>query len=473
MNKPPKAMVLERWLLKSTLLPALLVIVLSAGVDYHLSNNIAQESQDAMLLRTAYALATRLTPDEPHETTLELAKHFDDQPHLLLASKQDAEINYVVIEDDGDLLVGSADLMPLAKMRMSSQAQPQFNNDEIKGQSVRTVQLSHPIGPLIHHILVSETRKKKTIATNQIFWNTLWPNLLLLLVISLVLLRGTRQAIEPLQNVCDNIDKRPAGDLSPIPIGHSPLEVQTLITAMNCLFHRLSIASQEQQMFLSGAAHQLRTPLAGIQTQLELAMDESTGVPHDRVVRVLQAIEGLSHCSQQMLALARSSSPAAEKQYFSTVDVCEVVQELGSIWLDTALKKNIELVFDLSPALVQGSRWMLQELFGNLLDNAIKYSPKDSEILIRCATTSGNHACIDIIDQGPGIPERQLNQVLTPFYRGSHPTISGSGLGLTIAHEIVKRHEGELVFLPTPKDLGTHVRVLLPLANPLLFHLNA
>lgn len=467
MNKPLKAMVLERLLLKSTLLPALLVIVLSAGVDYHLSNKIAQESQDAMLLRTAYALATRLTPDEANESPQELAKHFDDQPHLLLASKQDAEINYVVIENDGDLLVGSADLMPLAKLRMTNPSQPQFNDDEIKGQSVRTVQISHPIGPLIHHILVSETRKKKTIATNQIFWNTLWPNLLLVLVISLVLLRGTRQAIEPLQNVCNNIDMRPAGDLSPIPIGPSPLEVQTLITAMNRLFHRLSIASQEQQMFLSGAAHQLRTPLAGIKTQLELAIGESTGVPHDRIVRVLQAIEGLSHCSQQMLALARSSSPAEEKQTLTEVDMREVTQELGSIWLDTALKKNIELVFDLRPAPLHGSRWMLQELLGNLLDNAIKYSPRDSEILIRCATTTDHQACIEIIDQGPGIPDVQLAQVFTPFYRGSHPTISGSGLGLTIAHEIVKRHAGELAFLTKSPGQGTHVRVLLPLANPL------
>jgi two-component system, OmpR family, sensor histidine kinase TctE len=466
MKKPHQAIALERLLLKSTLLPAMWFIVLSACVDYRLSSNIAQETQDAMLLRTAYALAARLTPDEADESPQDLAKHLDDQPHLIPVSTHDAEINYAIIEDDGNLLAGSSELMTLARRHMSSEDVPQFDNKEFHGNPVRIVEFSKLIGKFNHHILVSETREKKANATNQLFWNTLWPNLLLLLVISLVLLRGIRKATEPLHIVCDHIDNRPTGDLSPIPIGHTALEVQTLITAMNRLLQRLSLANQEQQIFLSGAAHQLRTPLAGIQTQLELAIDESSTHSHERLTRILQAIQGLSHCSQQMLTLARSSSPANERQEFTNINLCEVARELGSIWLDTALKKNIELDFDLKPAPVHGSRWMLQELLGNLIDNAIKYSPDGCDIQIHCYTTQDQQACLEVIDQGPGIPELQLVHVFSPFYRGAHPTISGSGLGLTIANEIVKRHHGALTFLPLPPGHGTHVRVTFPAVRP-------
>ena len=457
-----KGIPLERLLLTTTLVPAMLVIVLSGWIDYLFASRMAQETQDAMLLRTAYALASRLMPDEDDESTKDLARHFNDEPQRLLQTREDEEIDFLVIENDGDILVGAPELKNVVNLQASSMANPLFSNDDLNGKSLRTVQFDHTIGTLKHHIVVSETRKKKTIATNQIFWNTLWPNLLLLLVICLVLLHGTRQAVRPLQAVCESIDQRDASDLSPIPKESTPQEIETLITAMNRLLDRLAAAKQEQQIFLSGAAHQLRTPLAGIQTQLELAIEECTGSPRERMVRVMHAIQGLAHCSQQMLALARSSWHAQEQASFVDFDLSDLAKDSGSAWLDTAIKKRIELVFELLPTLVHGSPWMLQEMLGNLLDNAIKYSPENTEIRVRCQPLATGQARLEVMDAGPGISEEEKSRVLDPFYRGAHPAISGSGLGLTIAHEIVKRHDGTIHFSQNANHQGTSITVVLP-----------
>lgn len=474
MRKHPEGIRLERLLLGSTLIPALFVIVFSGWADYVLASRIAHDTQDAMLLRTAYALASYLSSDEGESSAQEVAKHLSRSPDQLFKSAQTDEIEFLIQGSDGEILIGSPQLVALVHQPLPLPgAPPQFANQELQEQALRTVQIAHQTGAFTHYVLVKANSLKTTVATNRIFWSTLWPNLLLLMVISLVLMHGTRKALRPLQDVCTSMDERRAGDLRPISTKVTPLEIHTLITAMNRLLHRLAQATQEQQVFLSGAAHQLRTPLAGIQTQVELALEETTGRPHERMQRVLTAIEGLAHCSQQMLALARSSSQLDAQDAHTTFDLAEVAEDLGSIWLDTALKAQVELVFDLHATPVHGTRWMLQEMLSNLLDNAIKYSPPGGEVLVRCQTTADAQACLDIIDAGPGIPDDTQARVVSPFYRGNHPGIGGSGLGLTIVQEIIKRHDGKMQFLPNPTGPGTCVRVLLPVQEHNSCHFSA
>jgi len=208
--------------------------------------------------------------------------------------------------------------------------------------------------------------------------------MLLLGVVLLLLRRGIRQTLQPLQQLSATVDRREVNDLAPLSLVGIPGEITPLVGAINGLLGRVADATSEQQLFLSGAAHQLRTPLAGMQTQIELAAQEAPPRVRERLARVHDAMDRMSHCTQQMLALARASAQASSEQDQGQVALTELLEDAASNWLDLALKRQVELEFEIEPASCDGSRWMLQEMLGNLIDNAIQYSPPGARVSVRC-----------------------------------------------------------------------------------------
>ncbi len=309
--------------------------------------------------------------------------------------------------------------------------------------------------------MVAETTRKLDLAANKILSAIIWPNLVLIGATLLLVLAVVRFSLQPLDTLGAQIAARTPSDLSPIPDGDVPGEARPLVSALNRLLGNLDAAGHAQQLFLSNAAHQLRTPLAGLLTQLELAARALPAEARPRLERLQAATQRLAHSTHQMLAPARSSRDAlsAEETTRRPVELGSLFEDGASDFIDAALARQIDLGFEAAPARVNGSDWMLRELLANLLDNAIKYTPAGGHVTARCGTDETGAAWLEVEDDGPGIPEEERQRVFERFYRLGDSGVEGTGLGLAIVREVAERHDAVINLGAGAERHGTRIRI--------------
>lgn len=234
-----------------------------------------------------------------------------------------------------------------------------------------------------------------------------------------------------------------------------------MLARLNLLFELLREAAAAQQRFLADAAHQLRTPLAGLQTQIELVAAEGQFSEHgERLARINEATDRINHLVTQLLTFARAEPSTTATQSFQVVPLHELVEESASIFIDRALARNIDLGFDIAPARCAGIRWMLREALGNLIDNALRYTPAGGSVTVSSGLRDGR-PYLTVVDNGPGIPEAERGRVCDRFYRIPGASGDGCGLGLAIVREIAQLHGGELE-LADASGGGLHVALRFP-----------
>ena len=272
-----------------------------------------------------------------------------------------------------------------------------------------------------------------------------------MLLVWLALARG----IQPLNQLEERIRARSSDDLSPLDHRTVPLEVAPLVASVNDLLTRLNDSLATQKRFLTDAAHQLKTPLAGLRMQADLAQREGTST--EELKRSLQQIEHSSiratHTVNQLLALARAES-SSTLQAFAPCDVAHLTMEAVRDSVPRALEKHIDLGYDGAqpgdPGVwVDGNPTLLKELVRNLLDNAMNYTPssvdKPGVITARVlADPFGRMLVLQVEDSGPGVPESERDLIFQPFYRALGSGADGSGLGLPIVQEIARQHGAQL-----------------------------
>jgi len=257
-----------------------------------------------------------------------------------------------------------------------------------------------------------------------------------------------------------------AGDLSPIDEGAAPSEIAPLVGAMNELLDRLSANVQAQRRFVADAAHQLKTPLAGLRTQAELALRDAS--PEEMQASLRQLIMGSERATRlvnQLLLLARAENPNAVE--LGPTDLNAIAHEQTLQWVYQALTAKADLGFEGTETalIIPGNDILLAELLNNLIDNALRYTPSGSHVTVRVRHTS-THAILDVEDSGPGIPIEERERVFDRFYRVLGTRAEGSGLGLAIVREIAQKHHAQVQILEgtAHSDLpGTCIRVLFPL----------
>jgi len=289
---------------------------------------------------------------------------------------------------------------------------------------------------------------------------------LAVLLIWLALARG----IEPLHAVQQRIRRRSSGDLSPIDEEHIPEEVAPLVRAINHLLARLDESIRAQKHFLADAAHQLKTPLAGLRTQAELAGREIEAGQHDPAAlreslrQIARSSQSAAHMVNQLLAMARAEheEPAVRQ---GAVNLALLARDAVRDFVPRALERQIDLGFEGPPGSegtarppgprILGSALLLRELVRNLVDNALLYTPRDGAVTVRVIDDPfGQVAVLQVEDSGPGIPAGEREQVFRPFYRSLGTGVDGSGLGLAIVREIATRHGAEI----TLEDADTRRR---------------
>jgi signal transduction histidine kinase len=249
--------------------------------------------------------------------------------------------------------------------------------------------------------------------------------------------------LKPLDAVTEAATRRDAASLDPLPVDHVTQEIAPLVLEMNALLMRLGEALESQRQFVSNAAHELRTPLAALQLQIDnLAQCRSAADIESRIAELKSGVYRASRLVDQLLKMARFE--AAKEPPRLGVNLGELVKSCIASFIPIAEKKGIDLgmVKD-EPAMINANGDSLRILFDNLLDNAIRYSPEGGRIDVS-VSVSGKKASVEISDTGPGIPEHLIQHVFERFFRASGQEIEGSGIGLSLVKAIAARESAEV-----------------------------
>ena len=437
------------------LTPLLLLWPVSLALTWLVAQELANKPFDRALEYNAQALAQLVVVDGD-----EVQFYLPRPASELLRADDSDMVYYQVLGSHGAFLSGERDL-PLPPPAPDSRPfdQVQLRDDELRGVPIRVaaiwvrVPLNREVWALVQ---VAETREKRSVLAAEIIKGVMLPQFVILPLSVLLVWLALARGIKPLHRLEQRIRARKPDDLSPLNHKAVPQEVAPLVDAVNDLLRRLNDSMATQKRFLADAAHQLKTPLAGLRMQADLA--QRAGTSTEDLKRSLQQIGRSSiratHTVNQLLSLARAEGASTALQR-APCDLAELVIEVVQDCLPRAMDKHIDLGYDgAEPGqlaeLVWGNATLIQELVRNLVDNAINYTPS-SAAQPGMVTARVLHlplervVVVQVEDSGPGVPEAERDLVFQPFYRALGTEADGSGLGLPIVLEIARRHGAQVV----------------------------
>jgi two-component system sensor histidine kinase TctE len=432
------------------------VVALGAAgvfVDYMAEGKLIGESFDRALASTAIGLAARLETDRDGDLPAHLVATMRAVSRL---GDSDALV-YLVVDGEGQRIAGDLRLAPL--LRHESAQNPSLADAEFLGRPVRAVTYAYAGPDGRANIVVAEALDKRLADARRVLLPTAITNLLMALAMAAAAAVAVSFALRPLDALGQRVEGHEAQALRPMRLRGLPRETLPLVRALNRLMARLRRTTQARQDFIDNTAHQLRTPLTGLQAQLALLVAEPMPGPlRARVQGVQGGVQRLVHLTHQMLALARASHVEPAESPRQAVLLPDLLQQAASACLDAALAKGIDLGFDTAPASVQGSPWMLRELLVNLVDNAIQHTPAGATVTVRCGRLAGA-AFLEVEDDGPGIPASDRARVFDRHVRLAQGAGHGTGLGLAIVREIAASHQARVTLSDRPDGPGLRVRV--------------
>jgi two-component system sensor histidine kinase TctE len=438
------------------LTPLLLLWPVSLALTWLVAQGLANKPFDRALEYNAQALA-QLVMVQRGKVQFNLPQSASE---ILRADESDT-IFFQVRGVRGEYLAGERDL-PLP--HPTGEAPPSgtvlLRDEEYKGIDLRVayiwVRMPLP-GDSLALVQVAETREKRSVLATEIIKGVMLPQFVILPLAALLVWLALARGIKPLHRLEERIRARKPEDLSPINHKDVPLEVVPLVDSVNGLLERLDDSIATQKRFLADAAHQLKTPLAGLRMQADLAQREGTST--DELKRSLQQIGRSSmratHTVNQLLALARAESAVP------AMKPCNLVRIATDVVLDClprALDKHIDLGYEGAQAdgpgvWLNANATLLAELIRNLVDNAINYTPSSSEapgmVTVRVQADPSGHfgrvLLLQVEDSGPGVPQAERELIFQPFYRALGSEADGSGLGLPIVMEIARQHGAQVL----------------------------
>ncbi len=435
------------------LTPLLLLWPVSLVLTWLVAQGIAGKPFDRALEYNAGALAQLITVSK------DKAQFVLPLPARELLRTDDSDtVYYQVLGTEGEYLSGEKDLpLPPDDERLPP-GEVRMREVDFKGTDLRVaymwVRVDAPGGrPAL--VQVAETMDKRSVLATEIVKGVMLPQFVILPLAVLLVWLALVQAIKPLSRLEERIRARSPDDLSPLDVEAVPLEVVPMVSSVNDLLMRLKDSIATQKRFLADAAHQLKTPLAGLRMQADLAQRQ--GASADDLKQSLRQIGRSSiratHTVNQLLALARAESSGTVLAH-QPCDLAKLTMEVVRDCVPRALEKSIDLGYDgveagTPGASIQGNITLLKEMVRNLVDNAINYTPSTEEragvITARVLLDRFSGALVlQVEDNGPGIPPAERELVFQPFYRALGNEADGSGLGLPIVQEIARQHHADI-----------------------------
>ena len=430
---------LLNWLL-ILVLPSLLLGSVSA---YYTASYFSNLVYDRALFRVALAVAEQVDVKNG-EVKIDLP----ESTLKLIEFDIDDWIYYQIQDANHHVIFGYINLSPPAVMPKANQAV--YYETNFKQKALHMVAFNLPLTELGANgnvtILIGENTLKRDKMANEIVAIMLVPQILLILLIIFAINLGIKRGLISLENLKQLILKRQPGDINTLEEQDAPEELQPLLHAMNELLAKEKIAIDKRRNFLANAAHQLKTPLAGLKVQAEAALREKdfSHVQH-ALKQISNGSENLARLANQLLSLARAEPESGMNQEFEQLDLVMLVHKVSMDWVPKALDKNIDLGVkcQLKNLIINGNPLLLQELLNNLIDNAIRYNQAGAKITVGLALHDGE-AALSVKDDGVGIAINDQEKVFDRFYRvlGSHE--NGCGLGLAIVREIANQHQASV-----------------------------
>lgn len=475
----PGARSLHRQLLVWLLLPQVVLWVAAALFTYNLVGRYANEAIDASLAQASRALARQIKP-----TATGLFVDLPRSAQEILEADPSDRVLYAVSSPPGQFLLGDP-YLPSAQVEAPRLGEPYFydalypvsppGGEPVSGQRerVRVVALYLTYGTEgtsggTMLVQVARSRANREQLARNILVDTVLPLTALIGLMSLIVWAGIRAGLRPLQSLQRQVEGRAADALAPIELHAAPPEVRSLAGAINTLLESERSHVQAQKRFLSDAAHQLRTPLAGLKSQTELALAEAREPALvERLSRVHASAQRSARLVSQLLTLARTEPESLAALHRADVDLQDLASEVTAEWVPRALAAGVDLGFD-EPGddhapTVHGVEVLLREALSNLIDNAIRYAGRGATVTVRVRHVDA-HVRVEVEDNGPGVPEAERERMFERFVRGREDA-TGCGLGLAIVREVVQRHRGRVGLLAAAPH-GLIARVDIPILTP-------
>ncbi|WP_333844405.1 sensor histidine kinase [Pelomicrobium sp.] len=441
-------------------LPLLLVWPLSVVVTYFVAHAIADQAYDQELEARLHLLQERLRWRDGRLFLADPATESTATP----ASPDGLQTFYQVSSRDGTVLAGEA--APAISRPVEPEARVRFENGRFHGRHARLAYALRPVPGAAESpalvILVGETTERRDRLASSIVSGIILPQFLIVPFAMLLVLWALRRGLQPLERLQRDIRETHPDRLRPIDQDQAPEEIRPVVLAMNELIARLERLLQAQQRFVSHAAHQMRTPLAGLKTQAQLALrlDPAPELKAS-LEQIAASAQQASRLVSQLLALARAEATGAGVP-FVRLDLVPLVRETVAEFYDRAVEKGLELGFECEQpqAIVRGHGALLRELTSNLVDNALRYTPPPGSITVRVLARP--QVVLQVEDTGIGIDPKERALVFERFYRVLGTGEEGSGLGLAIVRSIAEAHGASISLESNPAGIGTRVSVAFP-----------
>lgn len=427
----------------SLLIPLLgCVCIASAVLSFYLVTNFSQEYFDWDLINSADSVVGRMRVQQEKVVV-------DLPPSALAILRKDEsdKFYYSVSGSKGEVISGDRNLPKPAQNL--EEDKPAIRTDTISGETVRIVEVKVPMRETAEDFVivqVAETMKSRKQFQQKMLLSVGVPQLLMVILGLSAVWYGVVKILTPLKQLQSQLAKRSQADLSPLADNNIPEEVYPLVKAINTLFERSHEEIKTHQRFIANAAHQLRTPLAGLKTYSSIGkeMTEEKELKHV-VLELDQGIDRASRMVNQLLALARTDvHDSANTGNTQQVDLNFLVSDVVSELVDSAIRKNLKLTYEGtdSAVTISGESPGLRHLVSNLIENAILYTPPEGSITVRLE--GGTRVRLVVADTGPGIPEQEQEKIFERFYRILGTGGSGSGLGLSIVKEVANAHNATI-----------------------------
>jgi two-component system sensor histidine kinase TctE len=443
---------ISRQLILWLAIPLMMVALCGALIHYFYNVAPVVISSDRRLKDAANALMAHVVVKQGH-VALDLNSNV--RPSL----PHSDSIKYALRDSSGNLLAGDAQL-PI--VTLDSENTQLLAMAQVDGRSVRTLttRFDSPAGLTtitVADIKVTSEPEARFGLMSTLLWDFVQLDITLVLVWV-----GIQLGLRPVRRLRDEIARRSPLDLRPIVESSVPREIAPVVVTLNRLFGMLRTSVQSQQQFIADTAHQLRTPITGMQAQLGLLISEPAAQPvKARLLTLQEGVKQLAHSANQLLTLARAEPSANISAKNQVVDLQSIVNEVVARFFDRALQSNIDLGVDATPVSIRADPSLLDDLLSNLVDNALKYTPAGGRVTAGAGEKNGR-PYLAVEDSGAGIPETERQRVRQRFYRMPNSPGHGSGLGLAIVDEIARLYDAAMTIESGANGVGTRVLIQFP-----------
>jgi two-component system, OmpR family, sensor histidine kinase TctE len=438
------------------LAPLLLLWPMSIAITYLVAKSIANQPFDHALEDSVTVLAQQV-----REVDGKLVTRLPSSARDILRADDIDNVYFQVSGPHGVFIDGDRELPQPLEDEAGDGPEVHFRNETLHGVPVRVAYAYVHLDP--QHpgadnrqalVQVAETLQKRAQLANEIIKGVILPQFIILPVILALVWFALSRGLSPLAQLQERIRARRPDDLSPIDARQVPEEISPLVGSLNDMLERLSQTIDMQKRFIADAAHQMKTPLAGMRMQSELALRQIDGDEiHRSLEQLAKSSESATRLVNQLLALARAENQPHAGLAFEPVDLARLARETVQDWVQASFAHKIDLGFEPPDEQVDiaGNALMLRELLSNLIDNALRYTPAGGSVTVR-VRRDGSDALLEVEDTGPGIAPSERGHVFERFYRilGSH--VPGSGLGLAIVREIAQQHGAEIDIFNNPRS---------------------